>query len=116
MRSCSTCSCSLWEVTPTGRTQMHVSILMTSLGSVFANLASFIEGLSFSSVVTLVANALPKQGYFFTSYVMTKALGGFPMELLRPVAIVLYYAKKLLLVKTARDQRELDRPVPFAYA
>jgi calcium permeable stress-gated cation channel len=43
-------------------------------------------------------------------------LGGFPMELFRPAALVVYYVKKLLLVKTVRDQRELDRPPPFAYA
>jgi hypothetical protein len=81
---------------------VNVFFVTTLSGAVFDSLHSIIEQPT--SIVSLLAQSIPKVADFFINYVMLQGLGGMPTDLLRLVPLIVTQLKLRFLGKTERDR------------
>ncbi|GAQ81109.1 early-responsive to dehydration stress-related protein [Klebsormidium nitens] len=73
-------------------------------GSLFQQLRSFINKPT--SLPQTLGNAIPSKSSFFITYIMLDGWAGFPAELLRLWALIIYHIKVALLVTTEKDREK----------
>lgn len=96
---------------------VNTLLIYSISGSIIGVVSDFADGgLSFSSIINLLANSLPKQSGFFINLIMLYSLSGHTKALWNPGALIVTWLKQRFLTKTAREYREAEAPPPFKYS
>ncbi len=69
-----------------------------------------------TSIINLLANALPQQAGYFTNLVMGMSMTSFALAMLRPAPLILGLIKHRFLAKTKRERRAARGPYFFDYS
>eukprot|EP01114_Cavostelium_apophysatum_P018971 TRINITY_DN597_c0_g1_i1.p1 TRINITY_DN597_c0_g1~~TRINITY_DN597_c0_g1_i1.p1 ORF type:complete len:787 (-),score=137.08 TRINITY_DN597_c0_g1_i1:702-3062(-) len=94
---------------------LNVFLVTTIAGSIFSVIKSLIDEPN--SVVSLLAQSLPKQSIFFTNYVITQGFISYPIFfLLRVPDYLLCKIKQMFVCKTKEEKKLATKPdPPFEY-
>eukprot|EP00048_Salpingoeca_helianthica_P000283 m.40568 g.40568 ORF g.40568 m.40568 type:complete len:766 (-) comp10358_c0_seq2:92-2389(-) len=92
-----------------------VNVFFVSLiaGTVFSALGDLVE--SPESILTLLGEAIPRTGVFFTNYVMLRAFSLHPGNLARLFDVALFKIRTKWFARTPAERAEAWSPGPFEY-